>query len=380
MPQSASQPASPPVASNGQHDDQHDDRLWHQLTHRDPAASFLYAVLTTGIFCRVGCASRLPRRANVRFFAHADAALAAGFRPCLRCQPTRPAPPASSLAAQVAELLHQHAASSRSGPLPLATLARHTARSRFAIQRAFRAAFSLSPAQYLRRLRAQQLASQLRNQPAQSITDAIYSVGYSSSSRAYTGSPLGMPPGSVRRSGSSETIQYAVAACSLGHALAAQTPRGLCWLALGDSPDLLLADLRAHFHAATLIPDSSLAERLGEVLRHAEQGRALPDLPLGLPLDLHGTAFQMRVWAALRQIPPGHTRSYSELARSLGQPTATRAVARACATNSVALAVPCHRVVASNGSLSGYRWGTERKRTLLATESRAAKPHPSGQP
>ena len=341
-----------------------DDRLWHQLQQRDSTASFLYAVTTTGVFCRPGCASRLPRRANVRFFAHADAALAAGFRPCLRCQPTQSAAPAPTLARQVAGLLQRHAASHLSGALPLATLVRQTGHSSFAIQRAFRAAFHLSPAQYLRRLRSERLSHSLANS-AQSVTDAIHAAGYSSSSRAYTGSPLGMTPTASRRGGHHESIDYAVAACPLGHALAAQTHRGLCWLAFGDSPSALIDDLRRRFYSATLTLSPALAETLASILIAACSGRALPRLPL----DLHGTAFQMRVWAALRQIPPGETRSYSQLARLLGQPTATRAVARACATNELAVLVPCHRVVAANGSLAGYRWGTERKRTLLAVES-----------
>ena len=364
---------------------QSDDLRWQQLCQRDSSANFCYAVLTTGIYCRPGCASRLPLRRNVRFFASAAAARAAGFRACQRCHPD--AAPSAPLAAQVRTLLDEHLDSGASGQLPLARLARRTGSSAYAVQRAFRAAFGLSPSQYLAAQRARRFAQALA-QPDQSITAALHAAGYSSSSRAYTGSPLGLTPGSLRRGAAAEAIAYAIRPCTLGgedldqptgqphatsgipgYALAASSSRGLCWLAFGDAPDPLLADLRRCFHAATLTPSAELDRSLRTILACACTGSAQPPLPL----DLRGTAFQLRVWAALQQIPPGQTRSYSQLAGELGQPTATRAVARACATNRVALLVPCHRVVAANGALSGYRWGTARKQALLETERNPTK-------
>lgn len=362
-----------------------DDHRWQQLCQRDSSASFCYAVLTTGIYCRPGCASRLPLRRNVRFFASAAAAHDAGFRACQRCHPD--AAPSAPLAAQVRALLDEHLDSGASGQLPLARLARRAGSSAYAVQRTFRAAFGLSPSQYLAAQRARRFAQALAL-PDQSITAALHAAGYSSSSRAYTGSPLGLTPGSLRRGAAAEAIAYAIQPCTLGgedldqptgqphatagipgYALAASSRRGLCWLAFGDAPDTLLADLRRCFHAATLSPSAELDRSLRTILACACTGSAQPPLPL----DLRGTAFQLRVWAALQQIPPGQTRSYSQLAGELGQPTATRAVARACATNRVALLVPCHRVVAANGALSGYRWGTARKQALLQAERNPTK-------
>lgn len=346
-----------------------EDCLWRKIQQRDTAASFIYAVVTTGVFCRPGCASRLPLRQNVRFFADSAAASAAGFRPCQRCHPNQP--PATHLVEQVCGLLHQHHIQGIVGTLPLARLAQETGHSPYTIQRAFQSALGVSPAQFLRRLRAQRFASEL-TRTGQSITDAIYAAGYSSSSRAYSGSPLGLTPGSLRRGAAAEQMEYAIEPCDFGpdsvfipgHALTARTQRGLCWLAFGDSPEALLDDLRRQMHAATLVLSVPLGTTLRSILDAARTGRALPSLPL----DLRGTAFQLRVWNLLQKIPAGETRSYHQLAQELGQPKATRAVARACATNAVALLVPCHRVVAASGKLSGYRWGVERKRALLAAE------------
>lgn len=346
-----------------------EDCLWHQIQHKDISASFVYAVITTGVYCRPGCASRLPLRRNVRFFSNPAEASAAGFRPCQRCRPQQP--PATHLVEQVCALLHQHHTQGTTGILSLTRLAQRTGHSPHTIQRAFQAALGVSPAQFLRRLRAQSFASEL-TRTGQSITDAIYAAGYSSSSRAYTGSPLGLTPGSLRRGAVTEQIEYAIEPCDFdqtsalipGHALAARTQRGLCWLAFGDSPQALLDDLTRQMHAATLVLSARLGTTLHSILDAARAGRTLPSLPL----DLRGTAFQLRVWNLLQKIPAGETRSYHQLAQELGQPKASRAVARACATNSVALLVPCHRVVAANGALSGYRWGKERKRALLAAE------------
>ncbi len=358
-PTQASQPNPPFVAKE----------CWDQL--RDPAAAFLYAVTTTGVFCRPGCKSRLPLRGNTRFFPDAQAALAAGFRPCLRCKPLEPA--ALPAIDRVRNHLHQCAASFR--PVTLAQLARLTGLSPFTVQRSFKAALGLSPAAYLRRLRADSLRKKLR-QPSNSVTDAIYAAGYNAPSRVYEKNPLGMTPTSFRSGASGEQIRFAAAQCSLGHALAARTPRGLCWLAFGDSPESLVADLRREFFAAEIIPDDAILADLQAILATIDTTTAA--IPWDVQLDLRGTAFQLRVWSALQKIPSGQMRSYSQLAADLGNPRATRAVAGACAANRVAVLVPCHRVVAASGQLTGYRWGTERKRLLLAAEvPNASTRHPA---
>lgn len=342
---------------------------WTRL--RDPGANFFYAVATTGVFCRPGCQSRLPLRRNTRFFPSAQAALAAGFRPCLRCTPLESA--ARPIVEQVFNYLHQRA--TNSAPVTLAQLARLTGRSPFTVQRSFQAAFGASPAAYLRGLRAQALRTQLR-QPGNSVTDAIYAAGYNAPSRVYEKTPLGMTPTRFRSGARGEQIRFAAAECSLGHALAARTTRGLCWLAFGDSPDPLLADLRREFSAAELIPDDEMLADIRAILTAIDRVESSPGQASGpapdLPLDLRGTAFQLRVWSALQKIPSGQTLSYSQLAQQLGNPKATRAVASACAANRVALLVPCHRVVGASGQLTGYRWGTERKRRLLAAEAPSA--------
>ncbi|HEU5351147.1 MAG TPA: methylated-DNA--[protein]-cysteine S-methyltransferase [Terracidiphilus sp.] len=338
----------------------HPDAAWQQLVHRAAGAGFFYAVTTTGVFCRVGCSSRRPRRENVCFFPTAQAAQAAGFRPCQRCKPTRPA---TDAAATVRAYLERNA----DRAVPLDELARVAGQSAFTVQRNFKAAMGVSPLQYQRSLRAGRLRGALRQ--AGRVTDAIYDAGFGSSSRAYESAALGMTPSRFAKGGEGETIRYTTARTPFGWMVVGATGRGLCWLALGGTSAQAQASLRAEFPLAALRKDASLRALVDEALESVRQGDDL-DRTAKHPaaLDLRGTVFQLRVWQALRQIPRGQTRTYSELARAMGEPKATRAVARACAVNRVAILVPCHRVVGANGSLTGYRWGVDRKRQLLTSE------------
>jgi AraC family transcriptional regulator of adaptative response/methylated-DNA-[protein]-cysteine methyltransferase len=341
------------------------EAAWQQVQRRDPSATFFYAVTTTGVFCRPGCASRLPLKANVRFFRTADEACSAGFRPCQRCHPDTPA--ASSVLNQVRAHLEAHL----DRPVPLAELARLVHLSPFTVQRLFKQAMGVSPLQYQRALRAGSLRSALKQ--GDSVTDAIYNAGFGSSSRAYEGAQLGMTPARFAQGGRGEQIGFTTANSPFGWLIVGATERGLCWLALAGTSAQAEASLRAEFPAATLHRDPSLSglvdAALAVVLGEPDKSEkaAAPQVP-PQTLDLRGTAFQLRVWQALRAIPRGQTRSYSQLAREMGIPNATRAVARACATNRVALVVPCHRVVGVSGALTGYRWGVERKRQLLQAE------------
>jgi AraC family transcriptional regulator of adaptative response/methylated-DNA-[protein]-cysteine methyltransferase len=336
------------------------EAAWKQLLARDPAAVFFYAVRTTGVFCRPSCKSRRPLRANVRFFRSADAAQAAGFRACKRCKPGAPAP------GRPLDMVRAHIEANLDRAVPLAELGRVAGLSPFTVQRLFKRELGVSPLQYQRALRAGQLRGALKQ--GGTVTDAIYEAGFGSSSRAYEGAALGMTPGRFAQGGRGEQIGWASGLSPFGWVIVGATARGLCWLALGATPAEAEASLRAEFPLATLRCDPSLAglvdAAVGAVIGSTE---SLPK-QAATELDLRGTAFQLRVWQALRAIPRGETRSYSELARELGAPKSTRAVARACATNRVALVVPCHRVVGASGALTGYRWGVERKRELLEAE------------
>jgi AraC family transcriptional regulator of adaptative response/methylated-DNA-[protein]-cysteine methyltransferase len=338
------------------------DAAWSQILSRDPRARFFYAVATTGVFCRPTCKSRRPLRVNVRFFRSAQEARAAGFRPCLRCRPEGPTQ------ARVLENVRAHIESHVDRPVSLAELGRIAGVSPFTVQRLFKNEMGVSPLQYQRALRAGSLRAALKQ--GEAVTDAIYNAGFGSASRAYEGAQLGMTPARFAAGGRGEHIGFTTAPSRFGWLVVGATARGLCWLALANSAEEAESSLRAEFPAATLKPDASLS-RLVDVALETVGGssdEAANGIPSSLPLDLRGTAFQLRVWQALRAIPRGTTRSYSELARELGDPHATRAVARACATNRVALVVPCHRVVGVSGSLTGYRWGVERKRQLLDAE------------
>jgi AraC family transcriptional regulator of adaptative response/methylated-DNA-[protein]-cysteine methyltransferase len=353
---------------------------WKQLVARDPKARFVYGVTTTGVFCRPGCASRRPLRENVRFFLSVADAQAAGFRPCKRCSH------ATIAQGGTLDKIRAHIEANLDRPVLLKELGRVAGLSPFTVQRLFKREMGVSPLQYQRAMRAGKLRGALKR--GESVTDAIYTAGFGSSSRAYEGNQLGMTPARFAQGGKGEQIAFTTARTPFGWVVVGATPRGLCWLSLGSTSAEAEASLRAEFPAATLRRDSSLSRLVDAALETVREkndlaGRAgRPDAPdlhdgkhlvrrVGGPdnLDLRGTVFQLRVWQALRQIPRGETRSYSQLAREMGQPKSTRAVARACATNRVALLVPCHRVVGADGSLTGYRWGVERKRQLLKAES-----------
>ncbi len=340
------------------------DAAWKQLLVRDPAARFFYAVTTTGVFCRPGCASRRPLRSNVRFFDSAEAAQGAGFRACLRCKPTAWGRPLDKIRGHIEAHLDR--------AVPLKELGRVAGLSPFTVQRLFKKEVGVSPLQYQRALRAGRLRSQLKQ--GGSVTDAIYEAGFGSSSRAYEGTALGMTPARFAQGGRGEQIGYAAASSPFGWVIVGATERGLCWLALAATKAEAEASLREEFPLATVKRDPALKTMVDAALA-AVGYEKLTDKAAApqTPLDLRGTAFQLRVWQALRSIPRGETRSYSQLARELGDAKATRAVARACATNRVALVVPCHRVVGASGALTGYRWGVERKRLLLEAERASAR-------
>jgi AraC family transcriptional regulator of adaptative response/methylated-DNA-[protein]-cysteine methyltransferase len=354
-------------------------RQWQQVLARDTAADgqFVYAVKSTGIYCRPSCPSRRPARQNVRFFPTASAAEQAGFRACKRCQPELAAPrpdPQAGLIARAADYLARHATERTR----LADLARVTGVGRLTLLRAFRRVLGVSPGEFARAQRVAHFKDALRpavssiNPPARRITDAIYEAGFGSSSRLYESShdSLGMTPRTLRAGGAGLVIRYATARSSLGRMLAASTDAGICAIAFGRDDAELLAGLRQRFNRAQLVPAKGNTGWLAEALAFVLSQTTEHPLAATFPLDIRATAFQQRVWRALQQVPRGQTRSYSALARSLGKPTAARAVAAACAANPVALAVPCHRAIGADGSLTGYRWGLERKRKLLAAEAR----------
>ena len=336
------------------------ETAWKQLAARDPHARFFYGVETTGVFCRPNCSSRRPLRANVRFFAAAAEAQAAGFRPCRRCRPT--AAPSNPL-----DEIRAHIEKNLSRPVRLEELGRIVGQSPFTVQRLFKRAMGVSPLEYQRALRGGTLRAALKK--GKPVTDAIYAAGFGSSSRAYEGSQLGMTPVRFAQGGKGERIGYAAARSPFGWMIVGATERGLCWLSLAGSKTEAEETLRNEFPAATLRRDPSLTRLMEAALKSVREGSDLGRGQISAErLDLRGTVFQLRVWQALRQIPRGETRTYSQLAREMGDPKATRAVARACATNRVAILVPCHRVVGADGSLTGYRWGVERKERLLEAE------------
>ncbi|HTX76544.1 MAG TPA: methylated-DNA--[protein]-cysteine S-methyltransferase [Terracidiphilus sp.] len=335
------------------------DVAWQQLLARDPAAEFVYAVTTTGVFCRPSCSSRRPLRRNVRFFASSAEASAAGFRACRRCRPATPR-------ANPIDRVRRHIEANLDRTVPLAELGRVASLSPFTVQRLFKQQMGVSPLQYRRALRAGRFRSALKQGSA--VTGAIYDAGFGSSSRAYEASPLGMTPARFAHGGRGERIGWCAAASPFGWIIAGATARGLCWLSLAASEAGALRTLQAEFPEAELHSDSSLRAMVDAAIVSVREGSDLAHARLPGALDLRGTVFQLRVWQALRQIPRGQTRTYGEVARELGQPAAARAVARACATNRVALLVPCHRVVGADGASSGYRWGRERKERILAAE------------
>jgi AraC family transcriptional regulator of adaptative response/methylated-DNA-[protein]-cysteine methyltransferase len=349
---------------------QNDERKWRAVLARDAGfdGAMVFAVRSTGIYCRPSCPARRPRRQNVVFFPRPEAAEGAGFRACRRCRPKGPSP-AQEQAAWVEDACRRLAAQ-EDGPLRLADLGAQLGVSPHHLQRTFKQLMGITPRQYADAVRLGFFRAQLRK--GGDVTSAVYDAGYGSSSRAYEGAAarLGMTPGAYRRGGQGMRIAYTIVASPLGRLLVAATDRGLSAVSLGDAEASLEAALRAEYPAAEIRrDDAGLKPWVERVLQRMviEGGEPAP----ALPVDLRATAFQRRVWEELKAIPRGQTRSYGEIARRIGQPTAARAVARACATNPVALVIPCHRVVAGDGGLGGYRWGVERKRHLLEREAAA---------
>ncbi|QEL66423.1 AraC family transcriptional regulator [Oryzomicrobium terrae] len=344
------------------------DPRWTAVVARDARAdgTFYYSVATTGVYCRPSCGARQARPENVAFHASREAAEQAGFRPCKRCRPDQPSrrEQHAALVAQACQWLDQ--ADSGAAPPTLAELAARAGLSPYHFHRVFTAIAGLTPRQYAAAGREARLRAALaRGAP---VTAAIFAAGYNASSRFYEKSQevLGMTPSRYRAGGAATAIRFAIGQCSLGAILVAQSERGICAILLGDDPDALARDLQERFPRATLIGgDAAFEQLVARVVGFVEA----PGLGLELPLDVRGTAFQQRVWQALRAIPPGQTATYSEIAERIGAPAAVRAVAQACAANALAVAIPCHRVVRSDGGLAGYRWGVERKRALLDKES-----------
>jgi AraC family transcriptional regulator of adaptative response/methylated-DNA-[protein]-cysteine methyltransferase len=341
-----------------------DDSRWPAVLKRDATrdGSFVFAVTTTGIYCRPSCPARRPRPENVRFFEQPEDAEGAGFRACRRCHPASTHDPKSAWIARVCRLIEARAGER----VRLADLSDAAGVSAFHLQRMFKRALGVSPRQYAESLKARALKASLKG--GSPVTEATYEAGYGSGSRVYEKSDrqLGMTPATYGRGGKGMRIAYGLAESTLGRVLIAATERGISAVYLGDDDLALEAALHEEYPAAeTRRYEAGLGPWLSEVLKVVEGGKAAADLPF----DVQATAFQWRVWQALRDIPRGETRSYGDVARALGEPTAARAVARACATNRVSVVIPCHRVVASDGSTSGYRWGVERKKALLERES-----------
>ncbi len=344
-----------------------DDRRWQAVVERDANfdGEFVYSVRTTGVYFRAACPARPAKRENVAVHQSCEAAEAAGFRACRRCFPN-----AASLAEQHASLIARACRSiEASEELPsLDTLATEAGFSSFHFHRLFKAVTGLTPKAYGNAKRAEKIRAELADGQG-SVTAAIYDAGYNSSSRFYeaAGSVLGMTPTAFRGGGSNAVIRFAIGECTLGAILVAKSERGICAILLGDDPDALVRDLQDRFANAELIGgDAGFERTVAEVVGFVEA----PAIGLDLPLDIRGTAFQQRVWQALREIPAGETASYADVAQRIGAPKAVRAVAGACAANSIAVAIPCHRVVRNDGALSGYRWGVERKRALLDREAK----------
>ncbi|TGQ64190.1 bifunctional DNA-binding transcriptional regulator/O6-methylguanine-DNA methyltransferase Ada [Mesorhizobium sp. M00.F.Ca.ET.186.01.1.1] len=339
-----------------------DDPRWARIVARDKSAdgAFWYSVATTGVYCRPSCPSRRANPANVQLHGTLDEAKATGFRPCRRCHPDGPSLEAGN-AAMVADAIEQ----SEEEP-SLAELASAAGRSAGYFHRVFKAVTGLTPKEYAAAHRAARVRQHLED--GASVTSAIYDAGFNSSGRFYEKSTgmLGMTPTRYRAGGAHEEIRFAVGQSSLGAILVASSQKGVAAILLGEDPDALVRDLQDRFPKARLIGGDPEYEAL--VARVVGLIEA-PALGLDLPLDVRGTAFQQRVWQALRDIPMGHTVSYAEIARRIGAPKATRAIAAACAANKLAIAIPCHRVVRKDGALSGYAWGAERKRALLDREA-----------
>jgi AraC family transcriptional regulator, regulatory protein of adaptative response / methylated-DNA-[protein]-cysteine methyltransferase len=343
-----------------------EERRWNAVVTRDSAhdGEFVFAVSTTGVYCRPSCPARRPRRESVTFYPRPEQAEKAGFRACLRCRPRSiSGNPQSDTVREICRYIEQHI----DEPVTLERLGKAFRQSPFHLQRRFKAALGITPREYADSCRLRLLKRNL--QAGDNVTRAMYDAGYGSSSRLYekTASQLGMTPDKYRRGAIAAILRYAIADSPLGRMLIAATDKGVCSIQFGRSDGELLEGLKREFPFAARKADEGGLQAWVETLLAKMTGR---ELNAALPLDIRATAFQRRVWTYLQSIPFGATRSYGDVARAIGQPTASRAVARACATNPVAVAIPCHRVVREDGSSSGYRWGAERKRTLLGMEQR----------
>jgi len=344
------------------------EQKWQIVLSRSPEqdGSLYYAVRTTGVYCRPSCPSRRPRRESVEFFANPGEAEQAGYRPCRRCRPTEIA--ASKQAVEAARrAIDESISDSVEDPLTLAELAARVGLSPFHLQRIFKRTLGVSPRQYQEAERLRRFKQEVRQ--GRSVTDAVYEAGFGSSSRIYekASRTLGMTPGQYRRRGQGMTIDFCVFPAPFGIVLLAATDRGLCCLRLGDDAAELERELRSEFAGADLRDQAAALTPYRQALQNWLEGA--PD-GLRLPLDLDATAFQRKIWTLLQQIPRGETRTYQQVAEASGDARAVRAVAHACASNPVALVIPCHRVVRKDGGLAGYRWGLERKQALLEMEKR----------
>lgn len=341
-----------------------DDPRWKAVLARDAGhdGEFVFAVSTTGVYCRPSCPARRPRSEKVQFFARPEQAERAGYRACLRCRPKalNGNGHADTMKA-VCRYIEQHLDEA----ITLARLGKEFHQSPFHLQRRFKAVLGVTPREYVDSCRLRLLKRNL--QSGENVTRAMYDAGYGSSSRLYerTASQLGMTPDKYRRGAVAASIRYAIADSPLGRMLIAATDRGICAIQFADSDSELLQGLKREFPFATRKADESGLHAWTQALLAQMDGKAADP---ALPLDIRATAFQRRVWKHLQRIPFGATRAYNQVARAIGQPTAARAVARACATNPVAVAIPCHRVVRGNGAIGGYRWGIERKKALLERE------------
>ncbi len=341
---------------------------WDLLVKRDSSADtlFYYGVKTTGIFCRCGCASRLPNQENVEFFDTCKEAERAGYRPCKRCRPE-----SFSNSGKLETIIEAcRYIEQAENPVNLRVLAARCDLSPGHFQRLFKKIVSVTPKQYAAMVQSRRFRQSLKS--SQSVTEAIYDAGYSSSSRVYENSRnrLAMTPGNYRDGGTGLTIQYSIAKCSLGPVVVATTDQGICAIEFGDDREDLVEQLRKSFPKAKI---KAAALDLSSVVREVVACIDTPARKLDLPLDIHGTVFQKRVWTALRDIRPGTKASYGKIAERIGQPRAARAVANACASNTLAVAIPCHRVVRGDGKSGGYKWGVERKRILLEREKEIGK-------
>jgi AraC family transcriptional regulator of adaptative response/methylated-DNA-[protein]-cysteine methyltransferase len=341
-----------------------DDQRWDAIVGRDSSrdGEFVFAVSSTGVYCRPSCPARRPRRENVKFYSRPEQAEKAGFRACLRCRPrSLSGNPQSDSAKEICRYIEQHL----DEPITLDRLGKVFRKSPFHLQRRFKAALGITPREYADSCRLRLLKRNL--QAGDDVTRAMYDAGYGSSSRLYekTASQLGMTPDKYRRGAIAATVRYTIADSPLGRMLVGATDKGVCAIQFAHSDGELIEGLKREFPFAARKPDEGGLQAWVEALLSKMTGK---ELSAALPLDIRATAFQRRVWTYLQSIPFGSTKSYGQVAKAIGQPSASRAVARACATNPVAVAIPCHRVVREDGSISGYRWGVERKKALLELE------------